>query len=420
MARDGGGIDLERVLAEITATVAENTASGVYSQTLEDELRSHFARILDRHDLDRFGAVWNAVDDLEALRSLPGPPGNTASRIPGGELVHKATGRLVDRQLASVTDRNDLLWQTTILALRAIAAVLDQPVSHTHVELVHELDTLQDRLAALERHVGRADAILEEIDAIADEPTLGVALQEQLADDVDTMRTALERLLSVPKYSTVAFDDASRGDRASVLAEYGRLADRLATAPGPVVDLGSGRGELLQLLHERAATARGVDIDPQVVAVATALGLDVAEQDAVLALEGVDDASLGAITMIHLVEHLPPSQVFDLVKLAHTKLAPGGLLVIETPNPQSLYAHARALWLDPTHLRPVHPSYLEFLLAQGGFEQLESEWTAVPPEQERLLPIPGDDPVAKAMNENVRRLNDLVFAAQNYRVTATR
>ncbi len=71
-------------------------------------------------------------------------------------------------------------------------------------------------------------------------------------------------------------------------------------------------------------------------------------------------------------------------------------------------------------MKPVHPVYLEFLIRQGGFEQLEFEWTATPPDDDRLLTIDGDDPGAAVANENVRRLNQLIFAAQNYRVTATR
>lgn len=156
--------DLDTVLAEIREAVTENTASGLYSESLEDELRSHFARLLARRDADQFGAVWNAVDDLEALRSLPRGGRNTASRVPGGELVHKATGRLVDRQLAELADRSDLMWQATIVALRSIASVLDEPVTHTHADLLHELDTLQDRVASLERDLGRARAALAELE----------------------------------------------------------------------------------------------------------------------------------------------------------------------------------------------------------------------------------------------------------------
>jgi hypothetical protein len=147
--------ELAAVVAEIQETVRANTASGVYSESLEDELRSHFARILDRAEHDRFGAIWSAVDDLEALRSLPSGPRNVDSRIPGGQWVHKTTGRLLDRQLAADADRADLMWQAAILALRAVASILDEPADHHHANLIHEIDTLQDRIAELERQVAR-------------------------------------------------------------------------------------------------------------------------------------------------------------------------------------------------------------------------------------------------------------------------
>jgi hypothetical protein len=158
-----GDRDLDAVLAEIQSTVERNTASGVYSESLEDELRSHFARILDRTGQDRYGAVWAAVDDLEALRSLPSSPRHTASRVPGGEIVHKTAGRVFDRQLAPANDRNDLMWRATVLALRSIAEILDEPVNHTHDDLLHEIDTLQDRVAELERRLAHAQAQLGDV-----------------------------------------------------------------------------------------------------------------------------------------------------------------------------------------------------------------------------------------------------------------
>ena len=94
--------------------------------------------------------------------------------------------------------------------------------------------------------------------------------------------------------------------------------------------------------------------------------------------------------------------------------------MLETPNPQSLYVYARAFYLDPTHSQPVHPIYLEFILRKAGFDHIEYEWTAPPSPDEQLAEVPGDDAATEAINENVRRINALVFAPQNYRVVATR
>ena len=124
--------------------------------------------------------------------------------------------------------------------------------------------------------------------------------------------------------------------------------------------------------------------------------------------------------MLHVLEHLTPSEVLNVVQRSHRALVDGGQLVIETPNPQSLYVYARAFWLDPTHVRPIHPVYLEFLLQAAGFRDVEFEWTKLPDQSERLEAVDDDSPLAKVVNENVRKVNDLVFAAQNYRVTAFR
>ena len=121
-----------------------------------------------------------------------------------------------------------------------------------------------------------------------------------------------------------------------------------------------------------------------------------------------------------MIEHLHPNEVLELLTLAYDRLATGGMLVIETPNPQTLYVYARAFWLDPTHTKPVHPVYLDFVVRHAGFRDVRFEWTAFPPAGERLVETNDDSATASAHNENVRRLNDLVYGAQNYRIIATR
>ena len=142
--------------------------------------------------------------------------------------------------------------------------------------------------------------------------------------------------------------------------------------------------------------------------------------DGLVGLRAEAPASLGGIVLIHVIEHLTPNEQMELVRLAFDRLVPGGELVMETPNPQSLYIFARAFWLDPTHSKPVHPLYLEFVLRQAGFDQVEYEWTALPDEEERLLEVAEDSPLGELVAENARRTNALLFAPQNYRVFARR
>jgi O-antigen chain-terminating methyltransferase len=117
---------------------------------------------------------------------------------------------------------------------------------------------------------------------------------------------------------------------------------------------------------------------------------------------------------------LSPQQVIDFVALAAEKVRPGGKVVLETINPASLYTYARAFWLDPDHVRPVHPNFLEFLFREAEFARFSIEYRSPVSEAEALLPIEGDDSRTNRLNENFQRIGALLFGAQDYAVIATR
>ena len=152
-----------------------------------------------------------------------------------------------------------------------------------------------------------------------------------------------------------------------------------------MVDLGFGRGEFMELLTELGVTARGVEPDPQLVTSARGRGLDVEQGLAVEYLRGLEPGSLGGIVMIQVIEHLSPQHVIDFVGLAAEKLRPGGKVVLETVNPASLYTYARAFWVDPDHVRPVHPNFLEFLFREAEFAKLSIEYRSPVADSERLV-----------------------------------
>ena len=96
--------------------------------------------------------------------------------------------------------------------------------------------------------------------------------------------------------------------------------------------------------------------------------------------------------MIQVIEHLPPQLAVDVVPLAAAKVRPGGRVVVETVNPQSLYVYAHAFYLDPTHARPVHPAFLHFLFQQAGFAEVTIDWRSPPPDDDVLEPVGDDGP----------------------------
>jgi len=140
---------------------------------------------------------------------------------------------------------------------------------------------------------------------------------------------------------------------------------------GQVLDLACGRGEFLELLREAGVNARGVDLDPACVEICRAKGLDVEQRGAFGCLEQLPPSTLDAIFCSHFVEHLPAAQVPELIRLASSRLVPGGLLAVETPNPQCLATLAAAFYADPTHQRPLPAPLLRFYFEEAGFGGIE-------------------------------------------------
>src|SRR5205823_7832118 len=139
-----------------------------------------------------------------------------------------------------------------------------------------------------------------------------------------------------PWYSSERFEEAFRGSRAEMLDRYRDLADRLAGS-NPVLDVGCGRGEFLELLAHAGIDARGVDIDGELVKAAVERGLRVEEEEALRHLSGLDDGALGGMSLIQVIEHLSAQENVDFVPLAADQVRYGGRVYGETVNPQSLY-----------------------------------------------------------------------------------
>jgi len=135
------------------------------------------------------------------------------------------------------------------------------------------------------------------------------------------------------------------------------------------IDLGCGRGEWLQLLIENNFKAQGFDLDDRMIDHSMALGLNIEKLDAIRALEKTPPASQFLITAFHLVEHLKFDDLRNLIDLSLLALKPGGLLILETPNPENMLVATLNFYLDPTHLRPIPPLLLDYLCKYSGFER---------------------------------------------------
>jgi len=142
---------------------------------------------------------------------------------------------------------------------------------------------------------------------------------------------------------------------------------------GPVLDIGCGRGEMLQVFRAAGIAARGVDSNGDAIALCQASGLDAEKADLFSYLSALPDASLGGVICCQVVEHLPPARVPEMIGLVHAKLRAGGLLGIETPNPECLAIFATHFYIDPTHRHPIPPVLASFYLEEAGFGQIQIE-----------------------------------------------
>lgn len=168
-----------------------------------------------------------------------------------------------------------------------------------------------------------------------------------------------------------AFEDRHRGSRELIksrLTAYLPFLIPLAAQQQPsALDLGCGRGEWLELLAETGFSARGVDLDEGMLAACRERGLQVETADALDYLRAQPDASLALVSAFHLIEHVPFDAVQDLITEALRALQPGGLLIMETPNPENLMVATSGFYMDPSHLHPIPPLLLEFVVEFNGF-----------------------------------------------------
>lgn len=218
----------------------------------------------------------------------------------------------------------------------------------------------------------------------------------------------------LPESFYLAFENRFRGDAETIrsrLSYYLPLLENVTPLQSglPLVDIGCGRGEWLQMLAP-SYQRLGLDLNAMNVETCTTQGLEAIQQDALLWLANQADSSLAVITAFHVIEHLTFEQFNVLLDQCLRTLAPGGLVIFETPNPENLIVAAANFYTDPTHLHPLPPAFSEFMLQFKGFDQVAIH---------RLNPIPREF----ALNEDSevsRRCDALFYGPQDYAVTASK
>ncbi len=145
-------------------------------------------------------------------------------------------------------------------------------------------------------------------------------------------------------------------------------------ADSNILDIGSGRGDWLQLLQKQGFHPHGVEINEVLAESAREQGLDVTKAEMMVHLGQLPDNSLDLVTVFHLIEHFNVGRLIRLLDEIRRTLKPGGLLILETPSPENLVVGACNFYADPTHYKPIYPQTLVFLLSNKGFTDLDLQF----------------------------------------------
>lgn len=374
---------LRRFFARITARGVLYLAGIVTShqRIVNSALLDHARESTDR--INRLVAA--AADSLRRDSALQQTMDGIRSEH--AERLHEHTVRLLEKEQALTTVQCEQAW------LRL-----------AEIEHREELDDIARRLERAERLCSTLDG------PRGDGRIAHRAVERDVpgTKPVGHVKSELDQLY-------LSLEEEFRGPRDLIKKRFETylplLRDRRLDHPTTrILDLGSGRGEWLELLSEHGYVARGVEVNRLMVSQCRDLGLDVVADDALDYLRRSPDESLDVVTGFHLLEHLPFDDIVTLLDMALRKLRPGGITIFETPNPENLTVTANLFHCDPTHRHPLHPELLRFLMRQRGYVELEIRHLHELRRNKRFKTLEERHPEAKIINPIVDFLN-LHFAA---------
>ena len=314
---------------------------------------------------------------------------------------------VLNAALSGMADNLDKRWESLDARLETRTAAL----ASTHESLRTAVSVAQQASLSLKRE-------LEHLIAAGELPKGQVTAAPGGGAPAPAFAPALDAF----KY--VGFENRFRGSR-DVIRERLQTYVPFFAGAQDVLDVGCGRGEFLELLAAAGIRARGIDLNHEMAELCRARGLQVTEADAVGYLSGQPDGSLGGLFAAQVVEHLQPSYLLQLLELAFHKVRPGGRIVLETLNPACWVAFFDSYIRDITHVWPLHPDTLKYLVVASGFSSAEVEYRSPVSEEQKLQALaptayPEFAALVTAFNENVERLNARMFTYLDYAVVGTR
>lgn len=374
---------LRSALAEVESVLGREAARGdeqaAALRALEGRTASERAALADRQDRDARRLEERIAGETEALRRELERQGSARNAL-GAEVVAN---------------------QARLAALEAGRDLAASELSETR----RRLETVETTAREAARLAETVRLLRLEWSALRGSLSSGAAVP---APGAPTPATAAPTFAQAGVYAE--FEETFRGSEGEIRERQRKDLSLFAGLPGPVADLGCGRGEFLEVLAGAGIAGLGCDTNPVMVARAREKGLAVDEADLFSWLAARSDASLGGVSAYQVIEHLPALMLLPLAELVAKKLAPGGRVLFETVNPESVYA-MRWFWMDLTHVRPVPAPAIAQLLTSVGFRNVTVDFRSPVPAADALPP--GADPALEPVSR-------LLFGPQDFAVTGVR
>lgn len=374
-------------------------------------------------------AVWRLVGPpLEAQQQFNAAIVDHLNRNAASQQTTPAATAALVAALRAVHDGLFTFQSQLVQYLMTITAFVDSRDRRLGAEeIAQHLQLVEQRIFSISRELdrlqsGSLSAPGSSLAAAAVAPAAAAREGEAFVAPVESM-------------TYVGFEDRFRGSRDDIRVRVEDYLPILSSAQD-VVDIGCGRGELLDALGERGVRSRGVDLNHAMVELCRARGLAVEEADALSFLQRQAPGSVGGLVAVQVVEHFTPAYLSAFLSAAYQALRPGAPIILETINPACWSAFFETYIRDLTHQRPLHPDTLKYLVQASGFAQADVQFRQPVRSEDRLdrvADLPSGAPadpaggeaaavraLIAAVNAHADKLNARMFSSFDYAIVARR
>jgi len=360
----------------------------------EKEYNANLVRFLN--DVSKYVDARDATNFWDLIRKIDYDVNKALERIE----------RINDEQMASMRSSERRVYDTLNEALQELNRYITELVA-AKAEHGSRIQTLESVTSGLERIISGVESRKNVSSSYM-----------QAGVDTASRGTAVD-------HSYIMLENRYRGSEAEIKERLEIYPPIFKDATQLVLEIGSGRGELQELFKESRVPSYGIELDQAMVNRACEKSLDVRVGDALKHLGEISDRSLGGVVAVQVVEHLSRDALRGLLTLCKRKVAKGGKIVFETINSESMVALAQHYFRDPTHVWPLHPETMRFLMELAGLKVLEIRKLSPFGKENILAGIPVEDfmsprwiELTKKLNRNFERLNALLYGHQDYCIIA--